>query len=106
MDNPRLMMSRGLGQRKHVANMDRVNPNTSDALDNRAMGIASLVARALMDVDAQVPNPTNTRQQSSAVAFSNNTNQIRNGTYSEPNIATNQFAKLERRRSGKRNRRY
>jgi len=103
MDNPQLQRTRGLGNRKHVSNMDRVNPNSSDILDNRAMGVASLVARALLDGDVQVDNPVmDTSKQSVAVSFSNNTNQIRVGTYSEPNIATNQFAKMERKRSKRR----
>ena len=48
MNNPHLMRSRGLAKRKHVADMNRVNPTSANMLDNRAAGIARLVAVHLL----------------------------------------------------------
>ena len=98
MDNPHIMRSRGLAKRKHVANMDRVNPTSANLLDNRAVGIARLVATHLLNNDFQTDLPTDTGKQSQAISFSNNANQIRDGTYSDVNVVTRPSAERRRRR--------
>ena len=101
MDNPHIMRSRGLAKRKHVANMDRVNPTSANLLDNRAVGIARLVAKHLLTNDFQTDLPIDTRKQSLAISFSNNANQIRDGTYSDVNVVTRPSVERKRRRRRK-----
>ena len=57
MDNPHISRSRGLSKRRQVANMDRVNPQSNNLLDNRAMGIARLIATHKLNGDFQKHYP-------------------------------------------------
>ena len=98
MDNPHISRSRGLSKRRQVANMDRVNPQSNNLLDNRAVGIARLIATHKLNGDFQTALPIDSRKQSQAVSFSNNANQIANGTYSDNNVVTRPSAERKRRR--------
>jgi len=98
MNNPHIMRSRGLAKRKHVADMNRVNPTSANMLDNRAAGIARLVAVHLLNNDFQTDLPIDERKQSQAISFSNNANQIRDGTYSDVNVVTRPSVERRRRR--------
>ena len=98
MNNPHLMRSRGLAKRKQVVDMNRVNPTTTNMLDNREAGIARLVAVHLLNNDFQTDLPIDERKQSQAISFSNNANQIRDGTYSDVNVVTRPSVERRRRR--------
>lgn len=92
------MRSRGLAKRKQVVHMDRVHPTSSNMLDNRAAGIARLVAAHLLNGSFQTEAPIDPRKQSQAISFSNNANQIRDGTYADVNVVTRPSVERRRRR--------
>ena len=84
MSNPYLVRGQGMGKRSQSKFMDRVLPNSVNQLDNKAMGISRLLSRDLLSGDAQNCVPIDTNKRSVAISFSNNANQLNDGTRSDP----------------------
>jgi len=82
--NPYLVRGQGQGKRSQSKFIDRVLPNNVNQLDNKAMGISRLLSRDLLSGDAQNTVPIDANKRSVAISFSNNANQINDGTRSDP----------------------
>ena len=82
--NPYLVRGQGMGRRGQSKFIDRVLTNNVNQLDNKAMGISRLLSRDLLSGDAQNTAPIDANKRSVAISFSNNANQLNDGTRSDP----------------------
>jgi len=101
MDNVHLVKSTGFGKRNYPTNMDRTNPTSGQRANARSMGISAQLSKNLLSGKYATQEPINSKKMSSAVSFSNNSNQIRNGRDNDSNIVTARNPTIERRRKRK-----
>ena len=102
MDNVHLVKSTGFGKRNYPVKMDRTNPTSGQRANARSLGIAAQISKTLLSGIYATQEPINTRKMSSAVSFSNNSNQIRNGRDNDSNVVTAHNPTIERRRKKRR----
>jgi hypothetical protein len=77
---PHFTRSASIGHRRTHASLGRVPRTTIDVADNRSMVTSLMVSRLNMNADYQSDDPINKSKQQVSTAFSNNSNQIRQGS--------------------------
>lgn len=92
---PHFTKSSGIGHRRKHSALSSIPRNTVNVADNRSMTTSLMVARLNMNADYQSSDPINQSRQQISVAFSNNANQMRNG--SDETIAQNRRPLLRKR---------
>ena len=92
---PHLTKSHSIGQRRKHRSLSEVPRTTTNISDNRSMMTSVMVSRLNFQGDYQAADSVNKNKQQVAVAFSNNSNQLRAG--SDAVIAQNRRSLLRKR---------
>jgi len=92
---PHFTKSSGIGHRRKHSALSSIPRNTINVADNRSMTTSLMVARLNMNADYQSSDPINRSKQQISVGFSNNANQMRNG--SDEVVAQNRRPLLRKR---------